>query len=49
MENELGWKPVYNFDTGISQTIKWYLENNEWLNNILNGDYQDYYNRMYNK
>ena len=35
LENELGWKPKYNFDTGIEMTIKWYLENNDWLNAMI--------------
>jgi dTDP-glucose 4,6-dehydratase len=47
IENELGWKPKYNFDTGITQTIKWYLENKPWWKNIINGDYQNYYKDMY--
>ena len=44
---ELGWKPKYDFDTGIAQTIKWYLDNQDWWQSILSGDYQDYYKRMY--
>jgi dTDP-glucose 4,6-dehydratase len=36
---ELGWKPKYNFDTGLIQTIKWNLDNQEWIKNILNGEY----------
>ncbi|SJZ58968.1 dTDP-glucose 4,6-dehydratase [Anaerorhabdus furcosa] len=47
IETELGWKPVYNFDTGIQQTIKWYLDNKSWWENIINGDYQNYYKKMY--
>ena len=47
IETELGWKPVYNFDTGISQTIQWYLDNKGWWQNIINGDYQNYYKEMY--
>jgi dTDP-glucose 4,6-dehydratase len=47
IENELGWKPKYNFDTGIAQTIKWYLDNKPWWKNIINGDYQNYYKVMY--
>ena len=35
LENELGWKPKYNFDTGIDMTIKWYLENDDWLNAMI--------------
>ncbi len=47
LENELGWVPKYNFDTGIQQTIKWYLENESWWKNILSGDYQNYFDTMY--
>lgn len=39
IENELGWKPIYNFDTGIIQTIKWNLENQDWIKNIESGEY----------
>ena len=47
IETELGWKPEYTFDTGIQKTIDWYLNNREWWENIVNGDYQTYYERMY--
>ncbi len=47
IENELGWKPVYNFDTGIKQTIEWYLNNKTWWENIISGEYQEYYAKMY--
>ena len=47
LETELGWKPVYNFDTGMKQTIDWYLENREWWEHIISGDYKNYYARMY--
>ncbi|MDL2276768.1 dTDP-glucose 4,6-dehydratase [Breznakia sp. OttesenSCG-928-G09] len=49
LETELGWVPKYNFDTGIKQTIEWYLDNKEWWENILNGDYQNYFEEMYTK
>ncbi|MDY0139230.1 MAG: dTDP-glucose 4,6-dehydratase [Candidatus Izemoplasmatales bacterium] len=39
IEKELGWKPIYNFDTGIIQTIKWNLDNQKWIKNIENGEY----------
>ncbi len=42
LENELGWRPKYNFDTGIDMTIKWYLDNKDWWENILSGEYQEY-------
>lgn len=45
--SELGWKPQTNFDLGIHKTIKWYLDNRKWWEDILNGDYQNYYDRMY--
>lgn len=44
---ELGWEPTTSFDKGIKQTIKWYLDNRSWWENIINGDYQNYYMRMY--
>jgi len=47
LENELGWKPKYNFDTGIKQTIEWYLNNKEWWQNIISGEYQNYFQKMY--
>lgn len=47
IETELGWVPRYNFDTGIAQTIQWYLDNEPWWKNIINGDYQNYYKEMY--
>ena len=47
IETELGWKPTYTFDTGIEMTIQWYLENREWWENILSGEYQNYYEKMY--
>ena len=47
IETELGWKPTYNFDTGIKQTIQWYLENKDWWQNILNGEYQHYFEKQY--
>ena len=47
LKRELGWKPKYDFDSGIDQTIKWYLENNNWLENVLSGDYQNYYKSQY--
>lgn len=49
LETELGWTPKYNFDTGIKQTIEWYLDNKQWWQNILCGDYQNYFEKMYGK
>ena len=45
--NELGWKPKYNFDSGIKETIQWYIDNEAWLKDITSGDYTSYYERMY--
>lgn len=47
--NDLGWKPKYNFETGIIETIKWYQEHQDWVNNVTSGEYQNYYNEMYGK
>ena len=47
METELGWKPVYNFDTGIVETIKWNVENKKWLENVESGEYQNWLERHY--
>ncbi len=47
LENELGWKPQYTFDTGIKMTIEWYLNNREWWENIISGEYKNYFEKMY--
>ncbi|MEA1885799.1 MAG: dTDP-glucose 4,6-dehydratase [Bacteroidota bacterium] len=47
--NELGWSPDHNFREGMSKTIDWYLENEEWLLNVLSGDYEKYYEEQYVK
>lgn len=47
IERELGWKPKYTFDTGIRQTIQWYLDNRTWWENIISGDYTKYFEKMY--
>lgn len=44
---ELGWAPAYTFEQGIKETIQWYLDNTEWVENILSGDYAKYYDEMY--
>ena len=44
---ELGWAPKTYFDDGIKKTIRWYLDNRSWWENILSGDYQAYYEKMY--
>ena len=47
IEHELGWTPHTLFDVGIQRTIQWYLDNEAWWKNVLDGSYQEYYNRMY--
>jgi dTDP-glucose 4,6-dehydratase len=49
LKNELGWEPSLQFEEGIEKTIKWYLENKEWMNRVTSGDYQEYYKKMYKK
>lgn len=44
---ELGWEPSYTFEEGIKETIQWYLDNEEWLEKIVSGDYMRYYENMY--
>jgi dTDP-glucose 4,6-dehydratase len=47
IQKELGWKPNYTFETGIQETIEWYLTNQEWWNRIKNGQYMNYYAIQY--
>lgn len=47
LQNELGWKPSLQFEEGINLTIDWYLDNQEWLDNVTSGNYQKYYDEMY--
>ena len=49
LQKELGWEPSLQFEEGIERTIKWYLENEEWLDNVTSGDYLNYYDTMYGK
>ncbi|MDG1039441.1 MAG: GDP-mannose 4,6-dehydratase, partial [Polaribacter sp.] len=49
LKNELGWEPSLQFEEGIEKTVAWYLENQEWLDNVTSGDYQAYYQKMYSK
>jgi dTDP-glucose 4,6-dehydratase len=48
INRELGWYPSVTFEEGLAQTIDWYLENTEWLNNVTSGEYQKYYEKQYN-
>ncbi|MEO5990331.1 MAG: GDP-mannose 4,6-dehydratase, partial [Ferruginibacter sp.] len=47
INKELGWKPTVTFEQGLEITIDWYLNNEDWLKNITNGDYQLYYQKQY--
>ncbi len=47
MQKELGWAPTTLFDEGIKKTIRWYLDNKDWWERIISGEYQDYYEKMY--
>lgn len=47
IKNELGWEPSVTFEEGLAKTIDWYLANEEWLNHVTSGDYQNYYNTQY--
>ncbi len=47
IETELNWKPKYDFETGITMTIKWYLDNKDWWGRIVSGEYVNYYKEMY--
>jgi dTDP-glucose 4,6-dehydratase len=46
---ELGWTPRYSFETGIEETIQWYLDNESWWKRIISGEYQSYYHTMYSE
>ena len=47
IKNELNWMPSVTFEEGLEKTIDWYLDNKDWLNNVTSGDYQKYYQEMY--
>jgi dTDP-glucose 4,6-dehydratase len=47
LQRELGWEPSLQFEEGIERTVRWYLENQEWLDNITSGEYEKYYEDMY--
>ena len=46
---QLGWAPEYTFKRGMQETIEWYLENTQWVDHVISGDYLDYYAKMYSK
>jgi dTDP-glucose 4,6-dehydratase len=47
MQAELGWSPAHDFESGIEQTIRWYLDNRDWCDRVRSGEYRDYYTRQY--
>ena len=47
INKELGWKPSVTFEEGLSKTIDWYLENTEWMDRIVSGEYEEYYQKQY--
>jgi dTDP-glucose 4,6-dehydratase len=47
LQNELGWKPSLQFEEGLSKTVDWYLQNEEWLTNVTSGAYANYYEKQY--
>ena len=47
LQRELGWEPSLQFEEGIEKTVRWYLDNQAWLDNVTSGDYQKYYDEMY--
>ena len=49
IHSELGWLPAVKFEDGIKKTIKWYLENIDWWQHIINGEYKDYYEKHYSR
>ena len=49
LKKELGWEPSLQFEEGIEKTVKWYLDNQAWMDNVTSGDYQKYYEEMYDK
>ncbi|MBR6919958.1 MAG: GDP-mannose 4,6-dehydratase, partial [Bacteroidales bacterium] len=47
LQRELGWEPSLQFEEGIEKTVRWYLDNAEWLDQVTSGAYQKYYEEMY--
>lgn len=48
LEKELNWKPSITFEEGLDKTVDWYLENQDWVKNVISGEYQAYYEKQYN-
>ena len=49
LNSELGWKPSLQFEEGLEKTVDWYLQNEEWVNNVTSGEYQHYYDSQYTR
>ncbi len=49
LKDELGWEPSLQFEEGIEKTVRWYLDNQDWLDEVTSGDYLKYYERMYSR
>ena len=47
LQKELCWEPSLQFEKGIEEAVKWYLENQEWMDHVTSGEYQKYYEEMY--
>ena len=47
LEKELGWRPSLQFEEGLEKTVRWYLDNQEWMDNVTSGEYENYYRKMY--
>ena len=47
LKNDLGWVPSVTFEQGLDTTVDWYLNNQDWLNNVTSGDYTKYYEEQY--
>ena len=47
LNRDLGWKPSVTFEEGLEKTVNWYLSNEQWLENVTSGSYQEYYQKMY--
>ena len=47
LKRELGWEPSLQFEEGIEKTVRWYLDNQEWMDRVTSGEYEKYYEQMY--
>ena len=47
IRTQLGWEPAHKFESGLTETIEWYVDNQPWCERVMSGEYQDYYKTMY--